>query len=43
MAHNEVADPKPHKHLAKGFVIGVVAPVVAVSLLIKHHKKSKND
>lgn len=40
MKFNEVADKKPHHHLAKGFLIGVVAPAVTIALLVKHHKKS---
>ena len=35
----ETADKKPTHHLSKGLVIGLVAPVVTVALLIKHHRE----
>lgn len=37
----ETADKKPTHHLSKGLVIGLVAPVVTVALLIKHHREKK--
>lgn len=39
---NQVTDQKPHYHLAKGVMIGVVAPVVTVALLVKHYHKNKH-
>lgn len=39
---NQVTDKKPHYHLAKGVMIGVIAPVVTVALLVKHYHKNKN-
>lgn len=39
---NQVTDKKPQHHLAKGVMIGLVAPVVTVALLIKHYHNHKN-
>ena len=39
---NQVIDKKPHYHLAKGVMLGVVAPVVTVALLVKHYRQNKH-